>query len=251
MLNKRISSLVVALLLAVCFTFSVFAVDATSNVSYTGKELQVKNGDVSFSDLLPGTSRSQDIVLTNDSDKPADFYMDMRVLKALEDNAASGTVYTIGLSVSTDAGTTYIYGKDASGNAVGGTGSKGMYELNSDLDTLTASSAGSWLNVARLEPGKKATVHFSIAIDGTATSNQYQSQLGQIEFAFRVADVENVVVTVQKTETKVETVVRTMVRSVQTGDNAPILMLSLVMLVGVVLLVVLVLKRKKHSAQKQ
>ena len=97
MLNKRISSLAVTLLLTVCFAISAFAADATSNVSYTGKELQVKNGDISFSDLLPGTSRSQDIVLTNDSDKPADFYMDMRVLKALEDNAASGTVYTIGL----------------------------------------------------------------------------------------------------------------------------------------------------------
>lgn len=251
MLNKRVSSLAVTLLLTVCFAISAFAADATSNVSYTGKELQVKNGDISFSDLLPGTSRSQDIVLTNDSDKPADFYMDMRVLKALEDNAASGTVYTIGLKVATDAGTSYIYGKDAAGNKVGGTGSKGMYELNSDLDTLTASSAGNWMNVARLEPGKKATVSFSIAIDGTATSNDYQSQLGQIQFAFRVADVENVVVTVEKTETKIETVIRTVVRNVQTGDNAPILLLSAVMLAGVILLVVLLLRRKKQNAQNQ
>lgn len=251
MLNKRISSLMVALLLAVCFALGAFAADATSNVSYTGKELRVNNGEISFSDLLPGTSRSQDIILTNDSDKPADFYMDMRVLKALEDNAASGTVYTMGLRVATDAGTSYIYGKDAAGNTVGGTGSKGMYELNSDLDTLTASAAGNWMNVARLEPGKKATVSFSIAIDGTATSNDYQSQLGQIQFAFRAADVENVVVTVERTETKVQTVVRTIVRNVQTGDNAPILLLSMVMLIGIVLFVVLLVRRKKHSMQSE
>lgn len=246
-MKKRIFSLAAALALAVSFSLGAFAADATSNVKYTGSALQVSNGEVNFSAMLPGTSRSQDIILTNDSDKTADFYMDLQVLKALEDNAASGAAYTMGLSVTTDSGTSYIYGKDAAGNTVGGQGSQGMYELNSDLETLTASAEGSWLNVARLEPGKSATVAFSLAIDGTATSNDYQSQLAQIQFAFRVSDADTTVVTVEKTETKVETVVRTIVQSVQTGDSAPILLLSVVLAVGLVLLAVLLVRRKKHA----
>lgn len=249
MMKKRISSLVLVLALAASFCVSAFAADASSTISYTGSELQVTNGDVNFADMLPGTSRSQEIILVNNSEKTADFYMDLQVLQALEDGGAQGALYDFALSITTDEGTNYVYGTDANGNTVGGEGSAGMYELNSDLDTLTASSEGSWMNVARLEPGKSATVNFSLSLDGTATANDYQDQLGQFGFQFRCSDTENTVITEERVENTVVTVINTVVRQVQTGDNAPIILLVTVMAVGVLLLVFLVVRRKKHKME--
>lgn len=255
-MKKRISSLLLALALCLCFCVSAFAADATSTVTYTGSELQVGNPTINFADMLPGTSRSQDIVITNDSEKTADFYMDIQVLKALEDAregeqaGAAGAAYTFSLSFATNAGTSYVYGTDANGNTVGGQQSAGMYELNEDLDLLTASENGSWMHISKLAPGETATVNFSVDLDGTATANDYQDRFGQFSFAFRCEDETNTVITEEKEENKVITVVNTVIRSVQTGDDSPILLLSMVMGVGIVLIVFLCVRRKKSRAEK-
>ena len=46
-------------------------------------------------ECFPGDERTQQIILRNTSEKPTDFYMEVEVIKALEEaSKASGAAYT-------------------------------------------------------------------------------------------------------------------------------------------------------------
>ena len=262
--SKRILSLLVSLAAAAAFCFGAAADNTTSTVTYDAtKNLQVTGSSVSFTDLLPGQQRAQTITITNNSGSTADFYLDVSVLESLEKAASSTqgntvvTAYTLGLTVtdpytgSPNAATPVntIFGGANNSGTVGGNNSNGLYDfdaavtLSGSAGTSTAGSSGSWLNVAHLENGQSATITFTAAVDRNATGNAYQTALAQVKFDIRVQDA----VSHTETVTQRSTIVRNIVERVRTGDTAPLLMLGLVLIVGIVLLVVLIRRSKKHG----
>ena len=86
-------------------SMGVFAAE-TPTVTFDGsEELKYNYSDTTnfgdaFVGILPGDEKTQEIILENTSDRAMDFYMEVEVLRALEEaTQASNAAYPISLSV--------------------------------------------------------------------------------------------------------------------------------------------------------
>ena len=104
-MKKRIAGLCMTLALVFGMSMGVYAAD-TPVATFDGSGQIKYNYDYkedfgdAFEGMLPGDERTQQIILRNTSEKPTDFYMEVEVIKALEEaSKASGAAYTFSLTV--------------------------------------------------------------------------------------------------------------------------------------------------------
>ena len=95
-MKKRIAGLCMTLALVFGMSMGVYAAD-TPVATFDGSGQIKYNYDYNedfgdaFEGMLPGDERTQQIILRNTSEKPTDFYMEVEVIKALEEaSKASG-----------------------------------------------------------------------------------------------------------------------------------------------------------------
>lgn len=245
-MKKKLIASLFSLALGAVFALGCFA--ANDKVVYDGKNLTYSGSNVmsGFSQMIPGKTYTGTITLENAGEKTAYFYMDTSVVSTLiSASSDKDTGYTVSLT----CGGNTLYGYDpatgkATGSLVGGDGTTGLEELNTQLEAYPL--------VATLDPGKTADVVLSITPDATATGSSYMGAEGKIEFRFQAADVPEVktVVTTNtvKGEPNVVTQVRTVVVAAKTGDFNVIAVCAVVVVLAVALLLVLTKKKKKEEA---
>ena len=130
-MKKRIAGLCMTFALVFGMSMGVYAAD-TPVATFDGSGQIKYNYDYkedfgdAFEGMLPGDERTQQIILRNTSEKPTDFYMEVEVIKALEEaSKASGAAYTFSLTVTQEGVNEgipqVIYGGEGSGSAwIGG-----------------------------------------------------------------------------------------------------------------------------------
>lgn len=188
----------------------------SSDIQYEGREEFADN----FADMLPGESRTEEIVLRNEDDKSAEFYLQSQVLKAFEDTVdASGAAYNISLQLHKGSKTSVIFGGPEEGDSarIGGD-EEGLANLNEAM--------GDWVYLTELAPGESATLEMLVALDGESSTNDYQQALGTFSFEFGVdypSPAPKADPVVNKKYVKGDP--RYVTKTVKTGDDAPILAL--------------------------
>lgn len=215
-----------------------------SNVSVEGNDVNLGSA---FEGVVPGETRSQTIIIQNNNERTADFYMSAKVIEALESNstAARGAGYEIKLTT----GDTVLYDSQVGGYAAGNEESAstaGINNMNSALED--------YILIATLKNGETTDVVLSITFDGEAMDNttaiDYSWSEGQLAFEFK-AGYEDPTGTqivykpvTKKEETKYVTNLVEIIENqiplsaVETGDTSMIGAGVVVLLAGVVLVVI-------------
>lgn len=253
-MKKLRTFIIITALLLLSMNTVVFAA-GTLNVSFNGEEIQyqgMENFAENFSDMYPGESRTQEIVIQNNDDRDVEFYLQPSVLQSFEETVnASGAAYNISLKLHTKDDTYTLFGGTEEDNIarIGGD-EVGLGNLNEAID--------GWIFLTTLQPQETASLEMMVALDGESNTNDYQAALGTFQFEFGVdfpspapqaepeiipqyvkGDPEYVTRTV-----KGDDVVTRVVRRVKTGDTAPILALSAA---GIVALGIIIVVGKKKS----
>lgn len=210
-----------------------------------------------FEGMLPGDERTQEIILRNTDERTVDFYMEVDVIKALEEaSEASGAAYQFSLTVTQEGVNNgeaqTIYGGAGDEDAwIGGEGSKGLGDINEVLEEYGANG----IKVAALKQGEEARVALKVMLDGITGGNDYQSLEGTFGFAFHASydDPEVVTQTVKGKDTVITKTVReadkTIIERVKTGDPAAIVPLAILMTGCAAVIVYLIAARKKKSQE--
>ena len=274
-MKKRIAGLCMTLALVFGMSMGVYAAD-TPVATFDGSGQIKYNYDYkedfgdAFEGMLPGDERTQQIILRNTSEKPTDFYMEVEVIKALEEaSKASGAAYTFSLTV-TQVGVNegipqVIYGGEGSGSAwIGGRGSEnGLGDVNEVLEEYGSNG----IKVANLDQGEEAVIALSVMLDGITGGNTYQGVDGTIQFAFHASYDTNAPETITETIRGEDQIIKETVKGeervivrdggsptdrVKTGDPAVILPLAAAMAVcAAVIVALLSRKRKQHEEESR
>ncbi|MEA4966208.1 MAG: LPXTG cell wall anchor domain-containing protein [Oscillospiraceae bacterium] len=249
---KRLLSIALSLLLllALCVPASAAATpvvtyDGSAQLSYTDESGSALSGSgdfgTAFTNMLPGATYSQSIVLKNTSaSDTVRFYMSLGVLETLKAAKLDGAGYTVTLTSQNQTLYSSING-EISGTLVGGSGSTG--ELK-DLNAALYSTDGKGILVSTLAPGASDTLTLSITADATM-SDAYQSASGTLEFQFFAE------VTASNGKiTKVYVPGKTIYNTVKTGESGLIFAAAGVLLLAVITLLI-VGRKKDHRKNPQ
>ena len=233
----------------------------TLNVSFDGEKIQYRGMEdfaENFSDMYPGESRIQEILIQNNDNRDVEFYLQPSVLQSFEETVdASGAAYNISLKLHTkDAVYTLFGGTEEDDSARIGGDEQGLGNLNAAIE--------GWIFLTRLQPQETASLEMMVALDGESNTNAYQDALGTFQFEFGVdfpspapqaepeiipqyvkGDPEYVTRTV-----KGDDIVTRVVKRVKTGDTAPILAFSAAGIAALAILIV-VGKKKGRKADEQ
>lgn len=247
------------LLLAMETPVAVRAEEANKTVTLTEDNTIVYtdgNADIdnAFSGMAPGDTRTVTIRVQNDSEHTASFFISQETINSLEEKEnASGGAYTYQLKVGTanDESATTLLSAIAGGYDA---------SLNADTQGLSGiTELENYQYFAELGEGEYTNVYLTLTIDGEGFDStdiiNYENAVGELAFQFRAyyEDREPVVVketqTIEGNPTIVTEVVKRVISrvgSVKTGDTAPILGLSIMLIAGVVC-VLFAFKPKKED----
>ncbi len=227
----------------------VVCAEATPKATFDGSaEIKYNYDDTTnfgdgFVNMMPGETRSQDIILENTSEEIVDFYMKTEILKTFEEvKKTSGAAYQVMLSVTGPQGSQVIYGgSEDDGSSRIGADEQGLGNLNDSMSD--------WFKVATLGYMQQATITMHVALDGESHTNSYQNAQGTFQFEFKAGyeDEDNVVTIFEQLE---DVIVNQIVytNGVKTGDNAvPLLLAGGIGICVVLLIVVLILKKKEKE----
>lgn len=275
-MKKRILGLCMTLSVVMGMSMGAYAADTPTATFDGSSEIKYNYSDTTnfgdaFEGMLPGDERTQEIVLKNTYEKPVDFYMEVEVIKALEEaSEASGAAYTFSLTVTqpgvNDGEPQVIYGGDGEDSAwIGGKDSaKGLGDVNEVLEEYGTNG----MKVATLDQGEEAVIGLSVMLDGITGGNRYQAADGTFQFAFHASYDTNAPETITETiqgedQIVTETVQEadkvivekgkgsSFVERVKTGDPAAILPLAGAMaLCAAVIGIILVGKKKKEQEEE-
>lgn len=247
-MKKRVKILCMLCIAILSLPMVVCAAETPKATFDGSKEIKYNYDDTTnfgegFVNMMPGETRSQDIILENISDKTVDFHMKTEILKTFEEvKETSGAAYQVMLSVTTEEGTSVIYG----GSEEDGSGRIGADELG--LGNLN-DSMSDWFKVATLAPNKNAVITLQVELDGESHTNSYQDAQGTFQFEFKAGydDADHVVTIYEKLE---DVIVNQIVytNDVKTGDSAsPFLLMGGIVACAALLMVVVFLKKKEKE----
>lgn len=245
--------------------------DGSSEIKYNYSDTD--NFGEAFHGMMPGEERQQEMILENTSDKTASFYMEVEVIRALEETyqETKGAGYDFYLSVTQDGvnngAPQMIYSGSNRESAWIGADSEGLGNLNRVLENYGKNG----INVATLAPGEQAVIRLGVTLDGVSAENAYQDVNGTFQFAFHASydEPETITKTTKepdKTITRTvrqpdKTVTRTVTRragstvtsriaaAVKTGDMTVIapLVFALAGCTAVIFGIVIMKKKKKNA----
>lgn len=219
-----------------------------------------------FEGMLPGDERTQQIILKNTYEKPVDFYMEVDVIKALEEAGAADAAYQFSLSVTQDSVNNgepqIIYGGADNEDAwIGGEDSNGLGDINDVL----AEYGENGIKVATLQQNEEAVISLSVTLDGITAGNTYQDVDGTFQFAFHASYDTNDPGTITETVKGKDNIVTKQVRGedkvivrengslvdrVKTGDPAVIFPIVIVMAVCAAAIILIIAKRKHRTEER-
>lgn len=224
---------------------SAFAADSTV-ISFEGEAEEFITAEgADFSGMMPGETRTVDIVLSNNAQDEMSFYMSGEIPEG-ENLAEMGSTQTAiyYLTILRD-GEEIFYGEVGSAQNAqsGGKSSIGLDYLAED--TL----------LATLKKGETSSVQLALTLDGDSMNDDYQEQAGNIRLSFGVSypvvnDPGTVTKTVTRTETVKEadkTIIQKLTDTVKTGDNTLIAVYAAAAAIAaVVIIAAAALKRRKR-----
>lgn len=257
-MKKKIMCLLTAILMLMNMSLTAYAEHYQGSdgwkVAFLGDEMvsnfQSNQIQEEVYNIQPGDSVIFEMALDNSSDVTTDWYMTNEVIRTLEEsnNCAEGGAYTYILTyVNTKGEETILYTSEVVGGEKDNTSEgEGLHQATNNLEEF--------FYLDRLEAGEAAAVTLFVMLDGETQGNDYQSTLARLQMNFAVEKVvtETIFNHITVTENKVVTNVITNI--VQTGDDNPIVLLSVISLVcGVVLFVMamIFMKRRKEEREEQ
>lgn len=194
-------------------TIFVFEDDSNKFISQEGTS-------PGFEDMLPGETRKVTIVLRNDDQDKMDFFMSAEILDNIAEKGDKNAIYDFTIARDGEVFFTSVIG--------------GRDDTTIGKEYLTADNN---IKLATLTKGEESKVTISLTLDGDSTENAYMNQDGQIKLKFSVGTpVENM--------GEAQTVIQRVVNYVKTGDNAPILILSGLLIVSLGVIIVISKKKK-------
>ncbi len=229
---------ILSMLLVLVVTSNIYAEDSKTEAgscSFTGKEM-VSSFDsnkvaVAVSEMEPGDTVTFSVKISNDSSISTNWYMSNDVLSSLEDAqaVAENGGYTYLLTYTDNNGEeTVIYSSESVGGEKDSGAGAGLNEATDSLDEF--------FYLKTLEPGDIGYVYLKVGLDGESQGNIYQDTLAKLMMNFAVEDNS-----VPNTPNQPPTY-RTPPR-VKTGDVWFITSI-ITLVLGIVLLVVVIIKRK-------
>ncbi|MEE1078908.1 MAG: hypothetical protein UIC64_07635 [Agathobacter sp.] len=203
-----------------------------------------------FSGMAPGDTRTQTILVKNESDETRNFYISQQTLQALEDgNDAAGGAYQFDMSVgqNTDDAVSLLEAWVGGYTTADGAGStEGLSEITELSDYVFLST---------LAPGESTKVYIDLYLNGEGNDNQlvdYSNAVATLALQFRASDPEKTKIYIHEPNTVVEKLVDRIVYTqktveAQTGD-IPIWGFVLVLVAGVGLVVIARVRSKKGDS---
>lgn len=249
------------MVLTMGFTTVAAAEEADKTVVLTeDDQIEYKDGkaDISnaFQEMAPGDTKTVTIRVQNDNSHTASFFISQETLNYFEEKEnASGGAYTYDLKVGTKNDDSAVSLLDT---VAGGYDSS----LSADTQGLSdITELEDYQYFAELGTGEYINVYLTLTIDGEGFDStdvvNYENAVGELEFNFRAyyKDREPVVITNTVTEKEPDTIITKvidqvvkMAGEVKTGDSIMTAVLfGGVLVVGVLLIVIALKKRKAES----
>lgn len=233
-MKKKILCLAMAMLLMLSMSINVLAEDFEGSkdwtVSFNGEKMDsnFKSAEMTedILNIQPGDSITLHVNLKNADEEKTDWYMTNEVLQTLEESndSAEGGAYTYILTYVDPAGGEIVL---YSSEVVGGEDAKeeeGLHQATNGLED--------YFYLGRLAKDEQAMIRLYVQLDGETQGNAYQDTLAKLQMNFAVESVGS------------ETVVKT-------GDQSPIMMISIVALCCALVLLVLAILAMRVNRNKK
>jgi len=197
--------------------------------------------------IQPGDSVIFEVELNNKADIATDWYMTNEVLRTLEESnqCAEGGAYTYILTYVDPEGTENIL---YTSEVVGGEENtalegEGLHQATNNLEEF--------FFLDRLEAGEGGYVSLYVMLDGETQGNDYQDTLARLQVNFAVEKVLTETITNHITVTETKVITNVITNVVKTGDESPIMLLSVLALVcGMALLALALISMKRNRREK-
>lgn len=220
---KKQKLLVAFLLSFSMMTTMVKAEDAS--LSYEGDAKSfVKTTDTvnTFTDMMPGEERSQNITLTNENYDMMKFFVRVDEAKLLNETGSGNIVYDISFKKD---GNVFYSGRIGGKTKVGKGNLTESYMLNN------------------LKKGESTMIEMSIKIDATSMTNDYQGSDGNFGVIFSVEHSdENKVVEIVK---KIPVINK--IPGVNTGDTTSVYSIVAVLAACFIVIIIIIVKKRKDD----
>lgn len=244
-MKKRVISFMAAMVLLVSAPLTVHAEEYTGgdgwSVTFDGKKMNstFKSTDIddAIYQLQPGDSINIHLALENASQEATNWYMSNEVLQSLEDSksTAEGGAYSYILTYMNPQGEQEtLYSSEAVGGETVNQSGEGLHQATDSLKDF--------FYLDQLESGEKAEVTLMVKLEGETQGNSYQDTLAKLQMNFAV-----------ELTGSSSSVLPNFQKFVKTGDDTPILIFSLIALIGGILCVVAIvlrMRREQSNSQK-
>lgn len=220
MKRRKLFAAVLTLALALASVGNVSAAE-TGSVIFEGeaeKFVTQVDGD-EFENIMPGESRTLNIMISNDHSEEMKFYMSAEIFKNIAESGDKRAVYDFSIAKDDQVFFTAIIGGESGENI-----SSGKEYLTKDNHIL--------LDI--LKKGESSKVSITLSLDGDSADNAYQNQAGEIQLRFSVETPEGPA-----------TLLKKITKTVRTGDVLPIGIM--IAAAGSLLLIIIILLKKRKG----
>lgn len=255
-MKKKLCSLFLILLLTAGSVMSVQAEEYVGGngwyVRFVGDKMEsnFKSSDIAdaISALQPGDSITIGISLENNDTAATDWYMTNKVLQSLEDsqNVAEGSAYTYILTYKNSKGEEEtLYSSESVGGETVTRAGEGLHEATDSLKDF--------FYLDQLASKAKASITLKVALDGETHGNTYQNTIAKLQMNFAVEKLRNANTATSSNarSTRESNRIYTVGNDVRTGDQARILLWSLLAMLGGVGFFGLAMTSRKRKGGKE
>lgn len=236
-MKKKIVTLLITAALLLATGISASAAETITFRGQAEKFVTSVDGDVeTFTDMLPGETRTVSLTLKNEDSSEMKFYMSAEILDNIASKTAdSQAVYDFVISKNGQPFFTTIIGGGTAKNT--SAGEKYLDESNNILlDTLAR--------------GQSDVIDISLTLEGNSTGNSYMEKTGQIQLVFTASTPDNPAGGGNVIERLVQAITNPGATGPNTGLNggSPYLLIAgACIVIAVVVIIILIVTRKKKE----
>lgn len=236
-MKKKIVTLLITAALLLATGLSASAAETITFRGQAEKFVTSVDGDVeTFTDMLPGETRTVSLTLKNEDSSEMKFYMSAEILDNIASKTAdSQAVYDFVISKNGQPFFTTIIGGGTAQNT--SAGEKYLDESNNILlDTLAR--------------GQSDVIDISLTLEGNSTENSYMEKTGQIQLVFTASTPDNPGGGTNVIERLVQAITNPGATGPNTGLNggSPYLLIAgACIVIAVVVIIILIVTRKKKE----
>lgn len=236
-MKKKIVTLLITAALLLATGLNASAAETIIFKGQAEKFVTSVDGDVeTFTDMLPGETRTVSLTLKNEDNSEMKFYMSAEILDNIASKTAdSQAVYDFVISKNGQPFFTTIIGGGTAKNT--SAGEKYLDESNNILlDTLAR--------------GQSDVIDISLTLEGNSTGNSYMEKTGQIQLVFTASTPDNPAGGTNVIERLVQAITHPGATGPNTGLNggSPYLLIAgACVVIAVVVIIILIVTRKKKE----